>query len=515
MPKLGLVAMAGLIAFSNVIGVAAGSNEDGITIPYPRAGQVHVVGPHTWAWGDEILELEDAWGVRREVVALDLSHLPPAFVSLHHAVSVATVVQTDNQNSRDISHFRDRRATDVEGLAYVRHGHITLGLMGKTIAPGDIVSTTPGHEWNGRYVAVGWEDVEGKRLFRVEVEHELWGVTSRHTFWYDGEHPVPSRGLWFGQYLRLLTSVGGDPDAPRLAPKNPAQPFPAVHVDATWVPLTRDGPAEPMRAGFTLQEAVAAFRATFATWMEANPEAYLVKATYDVEDPVFAREFMEPTRTGHDTVFSWSLVYAVGHEGRSALIHKAAAPGALPFVVWKGTASYGLPMRPFSYYEGKMVACAEHADRAALAAAEGREADVRTGTFELTPYRHVCSVNHATKEGDVSYAPTPSGIADTWHVHGASVHPLSGRVEWRSAGTGSSEYRFVTEEDGQNSNPCDDLRDNDGDGRIDIVDGGCWESGSESPDPECWDGYNNDGDIYPDWPLDPDCESLWDPDESS
>ncbi len=67
--------------------------------------------------------------------------------------------------------------------------------------------------------------------------------------------------------------------------------------------------------------------------------------------------------------------------------------------------------------------------------------------------------------------------------------------------------------------PCFDRRDNDGDGKCDFdgvclenghlvsgtPDSGCLDMYSTSESPACSDGIDNDGDGFPDWPLDPSC----------
>jgi hypothetical protein len=65
---------------------------------------------------------------------------------------------------------------------------------------------------------------------------------------------------------------------------------------------------------------------------------------------------------------------------------------------------------------------------------------------------------------------------------------------------------------------CDDDKDNDGDGLIDLVDPGCSGPGDETEvdvKPQCSDGVDNDGDGFTDYPDDPDCESEDDTSEAA
>lgn len=70
-------------------------------------------------------------------------------------------------------------------------------------------------------------------------------------------------------------------------------------------------------------------------------------------------------------------------------------------------------------------------------------------------------------------------------------------------------------DDTENTPQCSDNRDNDHDGLIDVADPGCDGPTDDSEDnPECADNKDNDGDGKIDYPADPGCTNTGDPDES-
>jgi hypothetical protein len=62
--------------------------------------------------------------------------------------------------------------------------------------------------------------------------------------------------------------------------------------------------------------------------------------------------------------------------------------------------------------------------------------------------------------------------------------------------------------DACNRTVCRDGNDNDGDGLIDLADGGCRDADDPSEEFDCSDGLDNDGDGWADHPDDPGCETA-------
>ena len=156
-----------------------------------------------------------------------------------------------------------------------------VALAGRALGPGEVFVDTPwiggtGMAWPRTYTALGWEDVEGSTLFRIE--------TAGRTLWFDGVVPVPVRTEGTGPdghhsqaTARLVSFEAGATGLEDASYEPPAQ---GTVRAAPRTVFGEAGSPEDWPPAFPVHRAAATVREDprFVAWFLENPEAIVTSA---------------------------------------------------------------------------------------------------------------------------------------------------------------------------------------------------------------------------------------------
>lgn len=417
LPLLALALLAPLVP-------SVPADSDGVTIPYARQGdsitrveslpvveedEVRVVDAMAfYNWTATPSGVEDAFGVERlaypvdrvlchedwcarETRWLDVATRQAALVEIAEggrawASLGAFIVSSSSPlpvNEGDVHVERRVRGPHVSPEHALAGVHLAPGMRIPVEIPPNALDLD-GAELH--LEAVGWESVDGQRLFRVDLVPPA-GHSAEIAFWYDGTLPIPSLVRWTVRLSpdagggvmegesRVLHAIAGA--GPLLMDQEYAAPPFAASRDAPRAAYTRDGIAERFLDAVPLSEAVARARATpeFLLFEMDHADVYLAHAI--VED--------NPSKG----VTWWGLGYAAGGEtdGLLFLVEWRRVADALPPVVTvtahRGPQETAFP--PFARYEGRAFGCADAAWSDLRAEGEPLAGQRRIAVFSIVP----------------------------------------------------------------------------------------------------------------------------------
>lgn len=247
----------------------------------------------------------------------------------------------------------------------------------------------------------GWEEHEGRTLFRVEMEVDgrAW------TLWYDGTAPLPAHatsthGSWLVQSVEIRLDRNDRGSGAELALHAPPPAAPHVRA-APRADVGPDGPQEQGIAAFPLAHAAALARADgeVTAWLAGDPDAFVAWAL-GYEDRLLQR-------TG------WALVFV--KEGDVAPLYVRVEgvltpAGGAAFEVVERQLAEGLLAAPRAEVVGASVACF---------AAAREAAETRAGTHGPQAPTLVTAVFSALRDG-------PDALARLRCEHAASEEAPTG-----------------------------------------------------------------------------------------
>lgn len=313
----------------------------------------------------------------------------------------------------------------------------------------------PGTSGNATLSSMGWEAVEGERLFRIEGHVSTGRGEWHETLWYDGVHPVPLRTSEDRSFTvcrdggcehhiresigRLVSYHPGG--APLVAPSTP---WSDLRDDVKQTMLGPDGPHDLDLVSFPRSEAVKLVRAHDGApeWFAAHPDAYLVGG-YGREDTEFSQEV------------EWRLTWA---EGTNVLHSTVSRPYALGVAAVVGHVvslredNVTVPYPLFQDLPAHKVACVEQAvrDLSERLGETGPLRPDRTVSWRLDPHAPTsssCGVVEAAPLKTPAVEDHPSGGAaftERRQVLMASVEGFSGGLRGHAQGhTGSVDAIWV------------------------------------------------------------------------
>lgn len=410
--------------------------EDGpLVVPGSHGGDVatwNVTSPRgswdlTLAWSPEVTTVPDAFDVPHRVASVTATgwcfdptwceawrfHLDAA---THAMVASESVWSFDGPFGMLLGEFppEDRHA--------VRHddrlggiSHPLLGLQGRTLAAGDTFvdaawPSAQGVASSRPFTALGWEEIEGVTLFRVD--HGALRL------WFDGVHPVPLRMEGEGLHLRDPGSVARLAAFERgAAPaEDPGYAAPDVVLSrpAPRATFGAEGPAEDVPAAFPVRDAATTVRddPRAAAWFLENPDAVVTYAFSQVDDG----EILAIVEWQDDDATLWAEVSGV-----------VTPAGPMAAVDQTSTSTNGAPGARDALL-GREFACLAAAREVVDRDAPVPSANVETGEFHFSGGAPACSASAYLDRSGVDHLVLDGGrtLAGAW----AGIDPATGGVRF-------------------------------------------------------------------------------------